>query len=316
MTQSGNMRHGSATGAAILIGIGVFFLILNFRPNFHPWAFLERYWPVLLIILGLGKLWDYYAGREHPEMAGRWGFLGTVIVVLVAVVFATSVAHWGRNRRDTGWSDHRLNIHEAQSVDFQGAQSVTANIQMPAGSLELGGGSNELLDANFSYTDSQLKPRVAYAVDNGRGQLSVTSANEHSTFDRKSNDWNLHFGDTIPLDLNLDMGAGQSDMKLGNLNLTKLNVNIGAGQMDLDLTGDRKNDLQARIEGGAGLAKIRLPKNIGVRVHASGGIGSIDSDGLKRDGDAYVNEAYGKTPATITLNIEGGVGEIRLEQEP
>jgi hypothetical protein len=112
------------------------------------------------------------------------------------------------------------------------------------------------------------------------------------------------------------MGAGQSDMKLGELNVTNLNVSIGAGQMNLDLTGDRKNDLQAQIHGGVGSAKIRLPRGVGVRVHASGGIGSIDADGLKRDGDAYINDALGKSPATITMTIEGGIGEIKLEEEP
>jgi len=316
MAQTGNVRHGSATGAAILIGVGVFFLILNLWPSFHPWEFLERFWPVLLIILGAGKLWDYYASREHPEATGRWGFLGTLIVVLVAVGFAATVAHWGRNQGGNGKSDDSPNIHETQSVDLQGAQSVTANIDMPAGSLELGGGSNQLLDANFSYAEPQQKPRVDYTVNNGRGQLSVTLKNEPSTFGRNSNDWNLHFSDATPLDLSLNMGAGQSDMKLGSLNVTTLNVNIGAGQMDLDLTGERKRDLQAQIHGGVGSAKIRLPKAVGVRVRASGGIGSIDSGGLKRDGEAYINDAYGKTAATITMNIEGGIGEIRLEQEP
>src|SRR5579864_8187621 len=102
MDQTGNVRHRSASGAAILIGVGVFFLILNLWPNLHPWAFLERYWPVLLIVLGLGKLWDYYAGREYAGMPGRWGVLGTLIVVLAAVGFAASIIHWGRNRGENG----------------------------------------------------------------------------------------------------------------------------------------------------------------------------------------------------------------------
>jgi len=48
---------------------------------------------------------------------------------------------------------------------------------------------------------------------------------------------------------------------------------------------------------------------------ASGGIGTVSRNGLRRDGDAYVNEAYGKTHATIQLNVQGGVGEISLVQE-
>ncbi|MGH9496664.1 MAG: hypothetical protein ACRD3B_16815, partial [Candidatus Sulfotelmatobacter sp.] len=65
-------------------------------------------------------------------------------------------------------------------------------------------------------------------------------------------------------------------------------------------------------EGGVGSAWIRLPKDEGVRVIASGGIGSVRADGLKSSGDSYVNDAYGKTPQAIELTVHGGVGEIDL----
>ena len=29
----------------------------------------------------------------------------------------------------------------------------------------------------------------------------------------------------------------------------------------------------------------------------------------------YVNAAYGKSPNTLRLNVEGGIGHIRLDQE-
>ena len=35
--------------------------------------------------------------------------------------------------------------------------------------------------------------------------------------------------------------------------------------------------------------------------------------GLAREGDAYVNDAYGKSAVTLRLNIAGGVGTINLE---
>src|SRR5580704_10810405 len=127
MGDPGNVRYRSTTGALILIAIGVFLLIVNLLPNFNLWPFLEHYWPVLLILLGLGKLWDNYIYREHPEMAVGWGFLGVVIVLLVLVGFASSLGRWGRNR------GNYADVHQSQSVDLQGAQSVTANIQMPAG---------------------------------------------------------------------------------------------------------------------------------------------------------------------------------------
>ena len=69
-------------------------------------------------------------------------------------------------------------------------------------------------------------------------------------------------------------------------------------------------------EGGVGEANIRLPKDIGVIANASGGIGSIEAPGLHRDGNEYTNDAYGKSPVTIHLKVQGGVGTIRLLPEP
>jgi hypothetical protein len=37
--------------------------------------------------------------------------------------------------------------------------------------------------------------------------------------------------------------------------------------------------------------------------------------GLEHDGGDYVNRVYGKTPATIRLRVEGGIGQIRLIEE-
>jgi hypothetical protein len=112
------------------------------------------------------------------------------------------------------------------------------------------------------------------------------------------------------------MGAGESDMKLSGLDVTHLDLEMGAGELNLDLTGARKSSLDGNVQGGAGTATIRLPKDVGVRVKASGGIGSINAKGLTRDGDTYTNTVYGKTPASIDLVVEGGVGTINLNTEP
>jgi hypothetical protein len=112
------------------------------------------------------------------------------------------------------------------------------------------------------------------------------------------------------------MGAGQGNMDFRDIPLTRLDLHLGAGQVDVDLTGERKADLVADIEGGVGQANIRLPKKIGVIAQASGGIGSIRTYGLREDNGSYINEAYGKSPLTIHLKVTGGIGEIVLNQEP
>jgi hypothetical protein len=172
------------------------------------------------------------------------------------------------------------------------------------------------IDADFAFSDSYAIPQVNYHIDSGVGQLTISQDDQDTSFGISRNDWNLHFSNDVPLELKVDMGAGHGNFRLRDLLLTRLTVNMGAGQVDVDLTGDRGKDLDADIEGGVGQATIRLPSKVGVVVHASGGLGSINARGLKHDGDEYTNDVYGKTNATIRLKVEGGVGQINLIPEP
>ena len=50
-------------------------------------------------------------------------------------------------------------------------------------------------------------------------------------------------------------------------------------------------------------------------AHASGGIGGISAPDFKKQDDEYTNDAYGKSPVTIRLKVQGGVGSIKLLME-
>ena len=119
--------------------------------------------------------------------------------------------------------------------------------------------------------------------------------------------------DEVPIDLSVEMGAGESDLDLDSLDLTGLNLAMGAGETTVDLTGVYERDLAAAIEGGVGRATVRLPSQVGVRVRAEGGLGRIKAGGLRREGEAYVNDAYGDSDVTLEVEVQGGVGEINLE---
>lgn len=206
-------------------------------------------------------------------------------------------------------------LDDKQSVEKQNAQTVTAKIDMGAGQLNVDGGSARLLDTEFRYDEQSGKPRVDYSVSGTNGSLNVSQQESGGMhLGRNENTWTLRFGD-VPLDLNVNMGAGQGDLNLRQINLTRLRVEMGAGQMNLDLTGERKQNFNVDVQGGVGEAVIRLPHDVGVEIRADGGIGSIDTSGLHKEGGRWVNDAWGKSPITIHMNVEGGIGEIRLTVE-
>jgi hypothetical protein len=148
-------------------------------------------------------------------------------------------------------------------------------------------------------------------------------------------EWDLRLNDEVPVEMAIQMGAGSANLELGSLSLTRLEVDagagdvtvdlagalsltrldidIGAGRVTVDLTGDRQVDLDAKIKGGAGRATVRLPRDVGVRVDVEGGLGKVNAGGLKKDGDAYVNDAYGNSEVTLRVEVEAGLGAIDLE---
>jgi hypothetical protein len=56
-----------------------------------------------------------------------------------------------------------------------------------------------------------------------------------------------------------------------------------------------------------------LPSEVGVRARAEGGLGKINAEGLQKQGDSYVNDAYGSSDVTLDVDVQGGVGEINLK---
>lgn len=314
MPQDGQPRRVSLVFPIILITVGALFLVHNWRPAFDPLPILWTYWPLILIFIGVGKIWDSVQRSRNPSappgvsIGASVGAVAFVAVLVILLWHGRSFSH--RHGFDSG-SRHSMKI-----VEPQRAKSAQARLEMSAGRLTINGGGKNLLDADFTYSEQFEEPRVDYSVSDGVGQLKVSQESHSVHFGRSQNDWNLHFNKDVPLELKIDMGAGQGDLHFRDVPLTRLDLNIGAGQMDVDFTGDRKTDLTANIEGGVGQATISLPKNVGVIAHASGGIGSIDVHGLKHDGDSYTNDAYGKSPATIHLKVEGGIGQITLNVEP
>ena len=313
MAPNDNPRRVSLVFPIILITVGALYLVRTWRPAFDPGAVLRTYWPLILVFIGLGMVWDNVQRRRNPDAPAGISVgatIGTLAFVMVVVLLV-----WHGHGLSRGHRSFANTNHTSQTVDLKGAKSAYANLEMSAGQLTINSGGIHFVDADFAFSDAFEEPRVNYNVTDGVGHVTISQESQSIHVGRSQNDWNLHFNKDVPLELKIDMGAGQGNLHLRDVPLTRLDLNIGAGQVDVDLTGDRKTDLTADIEGGVGQASIRLPKNVGVIAHASGGIGSIDVHGLKHDGDSYVNDAYGKSPTTIHLKVEGGIGQITLTQE-
>lgn len=206
---------------------------------------------------------------------------------------------------------------ETQTVALEGATRAEVGLHMNAGELRVHGTDQEaLLEASFEYNRDRDRPVVDYRRFGDKGTLQVRRSRRNSIpFGRVRNRWDLNLSKAVPLDLDIDLGAGQSNLDLRGLKLQRVEIDMGVGEMTLDLQGSHQESFNVKISGGVGSGKIYLPSEVGVRVKVDGGIGSVNAHGLTKQGGFYVNDAYGKSAVVINVDISAGIGSLDLSVE-
>ncbi len=228
---------------------------------------------------------------------------------------------------------------ETEIVELGRAEEVRVHLQFNAGELQVNGGADALMEAEFTYNVADWKPELEYDVNDDQGRLSVRQPRVKG-FDI-GNDavytWDIAFNEDVPMNLRIEFGAGAAEINVGDLHVTSLDVDLGAGDVaidlsgnttltdlefdmgagesKLDLTGNWDHDVDADIQGGIGTTTLYLPSDIGVLVNVTKGLGSITAHGLEKVGDNYVNAAYDEADVVLEITIQAGIGEIVLEAE-
>src|SRR5215203_6402058 len=203
-----------------------------------------------------------------------------VVVVLSIAMMAATVVLAGACGTQSGGSQQQVGKmqSESHSVALENAKSARTQLKMGAGELNITGGADQLMEADFSYNVSEWKPKVSYDVSGDEGELIVKQggANEGARLGGDArNEWDISFNDEVPTDLVVQMGAGESDLDLDSLTLTGLDLQMGAGKTTVDLTGAYAQSFDASIQGGVGEATVLLPSEVGVKAKAEGGLGKI-----------------------------------------
>jgi len=207
-------------------------------------------------------------------------------------------------------------VDQPVSIDAGTADRANVELDMRAGELRLSGGASKLLEGTLEYNATRYKPRVTSSINGEHATITVNqpdgSGGTSNWGGKAKNTWDLQLSNKTLLDLGINCGAGQAKLNLGDVLLRSLQVHIGVGQVDLDLSGKPAHDYEVTIQGGVGQATVHLPEGVGVYASAHGGIGSINVTGLQKDGDHWQNDLYDKAKVNVRIEVNGGIGEIRL----
>ncbi len=202
---------------------------------------------------------------------------------------------------------------EQQAIELDGSKSTRVNLEMNAGELKVSGGATKLMEAEFTYNVDRLKPVVEHRPNPSGSEIHISHGNTQGfTFGNNMSRWDLRLNDGVPLDVVAKLGAGEAELNLGGLNLRSVEMGIGAGEVHVDLRGTPKASYGVSIGGGVGETVVYVPNSVGISATAAGGIGNISVTGLEKRGDRWINPGHENNPVQITLDVKGGIGEIRV----
>lgn len=291
-------RKGPFFWALILIVVGVVFLIQNFDPAVHPWLVLARYWPVLIIIWGLSKLFDYVDARMHPETAAPPLFSGSEVVILILVLVLGTllsrvvIGPWSGWRRD--WAMH----------------------------WNVSSWNNPFL-RSYTFTDTLSQPvsgKATLAVSGERGDILVEASKEPSInaavkeIIRASNEQDARkIHDQLKLAITSEAGRDAIQPDFSSLPDNGRNVRLDwtiqvPRSTSTDITARRGDILISGLSGSQSLASKEGS------VHASDLVGSVHVQ--KSGGSASIRQVSGDVDVTgrggdvMVANVTGAVSVV------
>jgi hypothetical protein len=300
-------RHyrGGFVWPVMLIGAGVVFLLNNLGiVSWDVWGTLLRLWPVLLIAIGL----DLLVGRRFPLGSALLAGLLVVVLVLAAQGALPVAVNASANVDRT----------ETVSQPVEGAARAAVIIRFGSGELNvtaLPSDSGQLVEGTADLSRGETL-RQDYRKSGDSGVFTLASDGSWSSgpefFFNQQKSWDLGLNRDLPLDLQVNAGAGKSMLDLVSLNLRRLQLDSGVGQATVKLPETGKYNV--RINGGVGQTVLMVPEGLAVRVEVDGGLGGVSAQGeFTREGDTYVTGNFANAENRATVEVDGGVGQLVLK---
>jgi hypothetical protein len=313
-------RRGSFVAATWLIGLGTVFLVREAADL--TWG---EAWPLFVILAGVAGVVSTAVGWRR---GGPWAFTWPLAWTAVGVVLLLSttgnltqgpgelIASWwpvavialgvwfllGALFAGRGATTDRL------VLPLEGTTDAAVRIKFGAGTLTTGrAASGNLIDGTFDGGADHRRQGV------NRVELSQDVAFGVPWLDHAS-EWRVGLTGEVPLDLRVDTGASRSILDLTDLRVRNLDIRTGASETRVRLPRSA-GATTVHAEAGAASLVFEVPPTVGARIRSRVALGSsqIDEARFPRLGDLYQSSDYATSDNRVDLDIQGGVGSVRVQ---
>jgi hypothetical protein len=125
--------------------------------------------------------------------------------------------------------------------------------------------------------------------------------------------WDLGLSGSVPVDLMVDVGAGEINLELAGLDGDRLEVNMGIGEVTVVLPAEGR--YSALIDGAIGQTTVVVPAGLGVRAEVDTGLsGRSVPAGYVCQEDTCTSPGYASADHRVDLVVSQAIGNLVIRQ--
>jgi len=285
------------------LGLGTVFMFANF--GYIPWNgfnLLLRLWPLLVIAVGLDLV---FKGRS--PMATITGIIFSLAIIGGIIFFAltNTMAVYP--------------ISEPFSQPLGDAERASLRVDNPVGHLEISTGADPsaLISGSAALARGQSLD-TRFTLEGGLATYSLSSSGGvlipwSGGFFRPL--WDIRLTEDVPVNLDLNTGAGDQYLDLRGLDLERLNVSLGVGQVELILPAD--DAFRGQISNPVGSIVIYVPEGALVEFRTDTALSTRDAPaGFLVDGNLIYSPGANAANARVHLTVEKPIGRLSIRTLP
>jgi hypothetical protein len=304
-----NRRFPNLFWPVLFVGVGVLLLLSNLE-MIKPidYNILWRLWPVFLVIIGVNLLF----GRNNRMLVSL--FSGVLALGIVAFLYFSPAIVESLPTPQM--------VTESFDAPLDGAESASVNLDFDRGNLTvdaLQGGGN-LFEAVVSHNEKATFRASGTSNQTIRLTLNDVGAPQFMNF---FSDQQIHgeigLAAGIPLDLKIEIGSGNADLNLADLEISKIVANSGSGNLEVTLpsgafSSDFGSGSGSLTIGTARNSQLDLKANVGsgriMLTVAEGSTGEIDLESGSGGLTVVVPEG-----TAVRVRGETGSGSVNLPKD-